>query len=202
MVESRYMDVREPIPAYGKDRWDVEEYLVFERESQKKHEFYKGEVFAMAGASPRHVVISSNLIGNIYSALKGNPCQPFGSDMRVHIPGNSLFTYPDLSIFCGDVVTADEEKDSAINPTVIIEILSSSTKSYDRGDKFKLYREISTLREYILVDSESISVEAFRINSSGHWELEECKSVDQNLLISAVNISISLRDVYDRTKLF
>jgi Uma2 family endonuclease len=209
-------DVREPIVVYNKKKLTIEEYLDFERTSLEKHEYFQGEVFPMldnvehvniesdirarSGASHSHNLISINLIGELYGQLKGKPCRPYGSDMRVYIPENTLFTYPDISIFCGEFKKLGN--DSSIGPTVVMEILSPSTKSYDRGDKFNLYRQISTLKEYILVDSESISVEAFRINASGHWELEEYKSVDQNLLIASVNLSISLRDVYDGTKLF
>jgi Uma2 family endonuclease len=207
-------DVREPILVYNKKKLTVEEYLEFERASSEKHEYFQGEVFpmldnveyvdlepgirAMSGASHSHNLISINLIGELFAKLKGKPCRPFGSDMRVYIPENTLFTYPDISVFCGDFKKLGN--DSSIGPTLIIEILSPSTKNYDRGEKFKLYREISSLKEYILVDSESISIEAFRINSSGHWELEEFKTADQTLSIPSLNISISLRNVYDDTK--
>lgn len=93
--------------------------------------------------------------------------------MRVHIPQNTLFTYPDISIICGDFIESPNDKDTAVEPKVIIEILSPSTKDYDRGNKFKHYRDIPTLREYILIDSESINVEAFRINKNGNWDMEE-----------------------------
>jgi Uma2 family endonuclease len=92
--------------------------------------------------------------------LKGKPCKPFGSDLRIHIPENTLFTYPDISIICNEIKTSPVDLDTAILPTVIIEILSSSTRNYDHGGKFKLYRDIPSLKEFILIDSESIGVEA------------------------------------------
>ncbi|MFM7853090.1 MAG: Uma2 family endonuclease, partial [Flammeovirgaceae bacterium] len=99
--------------------------------------------------------------------------------MRVHIPNNSLFTYPDISIFCSDNPTFGNEEDTFIEPTVINETLSKSKRDYDRGGKFKLYREIPSLNEYILIDSEEISVEIFRLNNSRHWEFEiELKTLD------------------------
>lgn len=125
------------------------EYLDAERVSFEKHEYYKGEIFAMSGASIPHNKIFSNLFGTLYSKSKGKPCQPYGSDLRIHIPLNSLYTYPDLSIICGEPETTDENFDSVINPTVIFEILSKSTRNYDLGQKFELYRQITTLREYI-----------------------------------------------------
>ena len=192
--------VREPIPEYANQKISIEEYLAFERGSQEKHEYYNGEVFAMSGAGRRHNIIFSNLFGELLINLKGKPCKPFGSDMRLHIPQNTLFTYPDISIYCGEL-NEDLDNDNAINPTVLIEILSPSTRDYDRGGKFKLYREIPSLKEYVMVDTEAILVEAFRINASGHWELEEFKSPDQLLPITSLSISIALKDIYQGTKL-
>ena len=162
------MDVKEPLPAYSKDRYTIEEYLEMENAAAEKHEYYKGEIFAMSGAKLTHNMIVTNIFGNLYSKLKGKPCRPFGSDMRIHIPANTLFTYPDISVMCGEIESRDNDDMNFLNPTVIIEVLSPSTKNYDRGEKFRLYRDIPSLKEYILVDSESISIEAFHINSSGH----------------------------------
>jgi len=125
------------------------EYLDAERVSLEKHEYYKGEIFAMSGASIPHNKIAMNCSYELKSKFKGKPCQPYGSDLRIHIPINTLYTYPDLSIICGEPETTDENFDSVINPTVIFEILSKSTRNYDLGQKFELYRQITTLREYI-----------------------------------------------------
>lgn len=161
-------EVREPAIAYGKQKLTIEEYLQWEKASPEKHEYYRGELFSMAGAKPRHIVISKNLMISLGVKLKGKPCQPYGSDFRVHIPENTLFTYPDISIVCGDIISSDVDEESYVQPTIIIEILSSSTKEYDRGQKFKLYRDIPTLKEYVLVDSESVNIESFCINSNGY----------------------------------
>jgi Uma2 family endonuclease len=195
------IQVREPAIAYGKQKLTIEEYLQFEKDSQLKHEYYRGEIFDMAGAGPRHIVIAKNLMIEIGIKLKGRPCQPYGSDFRVHIPENTLFTYPDLSIVCGDIVSSDVYNESYIHPAVIIEILSPSTKQYDRGEKFKLYRDISSLREYLLVDSESINVESFCINSNGNWELFEYKNIADSLLLPSMQITIPLHDIYEGTML-
>jgi len=192
--------VREPIPEYANEKISIEEYLAFERGSHEKHEYFKGEVFAMSGAGPRHNIIFSNLFGEIVIKLKGKSCKPFGSDMRLHIPQSTLFTYPDISIYCGEL-NYDLEDDNAINPTVLIEILSPSTRDFDRGGKFKLYREIPSLKEYVLVDTESILVEVFRVNESAHWELEEYKSPEQTLQFTSLSISVALKDIYQGTKL-
>ena len=133
--------------------------------------------------------------------LKGKSYQPYGPDMRINIPENTLYTYPDISVFCGELQILDEEEDTLKNPTLLIEILSPSTKEYDRGGKFKLYRDIPTLKEYILVDCLSINIEAFRVNDKGHWELEEYHSLSGNLNMPSINVSIPITDIYHRTRL-
>lgn len=183
--------------AYGKKLFTAGEYLELERKAERKHEFYGGEIFAMAGAGLRHNKLFSNLFGELAIHLKGKKCRPFGSDMRIHIPQNTLYTYPDISVLCGNYTPAENDEDTATLPVIIIEILSASTKNYDRGDKFKLYRDIPSLKEYILVDSDSITIEAFRINASGHWELEEYKNLTDNLLIRAIELSIPVIEIYN-----
>ena len=195
------MEIRDPILVYDKKKISLEGYLQFERESVEKHEFYRNEVFAMAGAGPRHNKIFSNFFGKLAYRLTGKPCQLYGSDMRINIPENTLFTYPDISIFCRDFIPSDEDKDTVIRPTVLFEILSPFTKDYDRGGKFKLYRDIPTLKEYILIDSESINVEAFRMNANAHWELEEYKDLSETLEISSVEVAIPLSEIYEGTKI-
>jgi Uma2 family endonuclease len=204
------MDVNEPIVAYGKKKFTVEEYLEFEQSSLEKHEFYRGEIFrmhghgellAMSGASARHNIIFSNLFGAISLQLKGKSCQPYGPDMRINIPENTLYTYPDITIICGELENSPEGEDSVIRPTIIIEILSPSTKNYDRGEKFKLYRDIASLREYILVDTATIHIEAFRINSGEHWELEEYKLLTDKLSLTSIKVAIPVTDIYERTKI-
>ena len=190
-------EVREPAVAYGKKKLTIEEYMAFEETSTEKHEYYNGEVFAMSGAKISHNIISGNLYFRLREKLSGKSCQPFNSDQRIHIPSNTLFTYPDISIVCGEPETLHNDKLNLLNPTVIVEVLSTSTKDYDRGEKFKLYRDIQSLREYILVDSQSIHIEVFRINATNHWELEEYKSANDDLSIKAVNVVLPVADVYE-----
>ncbi len=176
---------------------DQTEYLDAERKAVDKHEYYKGEIFAMSGASLEHNLISVNCIARLKQKLKGKKCRPFGSDLRIHIPKNSLYTYPDISIVCGDVKTTDDHFDTAVNPAVIIEILSSSTRDYDKGGKFTLYRDIDSLQEYILIDSEKIMVEKFIRNADNSWQLTEYKSIEQSFWINSVDIELQLQDVYE-----
>ena len=191
------MEVNEPAVAYGKVKMSIEEYLKKENAADEKHEYYKGEIFAMSGAKVPHNTIATNFLGILFDKLKGKKCKPYNSDQRIHIPSNTLFTYPDISIICGEIITLNNDDYNVLNPIVIIEVLSKSTKNYDRGEKFKLYRDIATLKEYILADSESIHIEVFRLNEYGHWELEEYNSLSDAVIIKAIDETIVLSEIYD-----
>ncbi|CAN5172300.1 Uma2 family endonuclease [soil metagenome] len=195
------MEVRDPAIAYGKEKMSIEAYLEMENAADEKHEYYKGEIFAMSGAKVPHNTITGNLFIALGQQLKGKKCKPFNSDQRIHIPSNTLFTYPDISIICGEIITLNNDDYNVLNPTVIIEVLSKSTKNYDRGEKFKLYRDIATLKEYIVVDSESIHIEVFRLNENGHWELEEYNSLTDSVTIKAVNEAVFLSEIYDGVRI-
>jgi len=195
------MEVEEPSHAYQKKFYSIQEYLEMENEALEKHEYYKGEIFAMSGAGARHNIISVNILISLGISLKGKKCRPYGSDMRVNIPENSLFTYPDISIFCGEVITLREDENTAIQPTVIIEILSPSTRNYDRGEKFMLYRAIPSLKEYILVDSESIHVEHFAINKEGLWQLKEHNTSQEKIFIETLDLRLPLKEIYEDSQL-
>lgn len=195
------MEVKEPAVAYGKQKFSIEEYLEMENTSIEKHEYYKGEIFAMSGAKVPHNTIAGNLYAALHIKLRGKKCKPYNSDQRIHIASNTLFTYLDISIICGELITLNNDDYNVLNPTVIIEILSASTKNYDRGEKFKLYRDIPTLKEYILVDSESIHIEVFRLNENNHWELEEYNSIDDELYIKAIDEKVFIAEIYDGAKI-
>lgn len=173
------------------------EYLIAERKATEKHEYFQGEIFAMSGASRFHNRININLILKIGGYLKGKKCRPYGSDLRVHVNQNSLYTYPDLTIVCDKEEYLDDTFDTLLNPKVIIEILSPSTKEYDRGSKFKLYREIPSLKEYILVDSESVFIERFYKNEENIWSLAEYKTIEDFLLISSIELKLALKEIYE-----
>jgi Uma2 family endonuclease len=184
-------------PALSYNYISQEEYLANERAATEKHEYYQGEVFAMSGASLRHNKIFSNLFGELTYRLKGKGCQPFGSDLRIHIPKNTLYTYPDISIFCSEPNLTDDKFDTATNPSVIIELLSKSTRSYDKGEKFTLYRDISSLKEYILIDTEKIYAEKHIRNADESWTLTDYKSLDDGFPITTVDLYLNLKDIYE-----
>jgi len=196
------MEIREPAVAYGYKKWTVDEYLEMENVAIDKHEYYQGEIFDMSGTKLQHVIVTDNFKNNLFNQLKGKPCQPYGNDLRIHIEKNTLFTYPDISVFCGEVETRNDDEMNALNPTVIVEVLSPSTKSYDRGEKFKLYRDIDTLKEYILVDPLTVNIEAYHINASGNWELKEYKNIKESLYMPSIQVSVPLKDIYERTKIY
>lgn len=188
--------VNEPAPKYN--FVSQEDYLAAERVATEKHEYYNGEVFAMSGASMKHSAIEMNLAAVLHGKLKGKTCRPYNNSLRIHIPENTLYTYPDFSVICGEPELLDETYlDTAKNPIIIIEILSKSTKDYDRGGKFFLYRAIPSLKEYILVDSLSVSVEMFIKNENGFWELHEFRDTNDTIISKALNLSISLNEIYE-----
>lgn len=195
------MNTEEPVVSYQEKFISIEEFIEMENKATEKHEYFQGEVFSMAGASDNHNEIFSSLFSELSVQLKGKTCRPYGSDKRLYIRENALLTYPDISVYCNKSAPFGKGEMTFVDPTVLIEILSESTKNYDRGVKFSLYRDIPTLLEYILVDSQSIRVEIFRLNESKHWELEEYKTLDESLFIAAFNVRISLRDVYQFTSL-
>jgi Uma2 family endonuclease len=178
-------------------KYNLLQYLAIEKKSHAKHEYFKNEIFSMARTSAAHNIICSNLFSQIALALEQQPCYVYGSNKRLHIPENSLYTYPDIAIYCNGLIHAAKDKDSAVLPTVIIEVLSDSTQTYDRGDKFKLYRAIPSLKEYILIDSECMGIEAFYRNPKGHWELEEYYQKEEMLTIRSVSLSIHLATIYE-----
>ncbi len=195
------MELQEPAIAYSKQKMTIEEYLEFENAATEKHEYYQGEIFAMSGAKLAHNEIVVNTLSSIKQFLKGKSCKPYGSDLRIYIEKNTLFTYPDISVFCGEVLTLNDDQWNALNPVIIIEVLSPSTKNYNRGTKFKLYREIPTLKEYVLIDSETINVEIFAVNPEGYWELREYKDINDTVEISHIAMQLSMEDIYSGTEL-
>lgn len=173
-----------------------QEYLDFERNEQQKHEYYKGEIFAMSGTSYKHNVIQVNLLVKLGIHLDGKGCRPFGNDLRVHIPKNSLYTYPDLLVVCDEPKFANNEFDTLLNPSVIIEILSPGTANYDRGTKFDLYRDIESLKEYVLVDSTTVHCVRYAKNTDNTWTLFEAKSLEDEFILSSIAFKTTLAAVY------
>nr|WP_295933545.1 Uma2 family endonuclease [uncultured Dyadobacter sp.] len=181
--------------------YSEQEYLELEREAEYKNEYYRGEIFAMAGAGRNHNRITENLAGEIYIALRGKSCQSFSRDMRIHIPENTLYTYPDLLIACGKLEFLDQKSDTLLNPSVIFEVLSPSTVAYDRGEKFHLYRSIKTLMEYVLIDSQKIGADVYRKGEDDVWYLASTAyEIEGSIEIGRIGFSIRMADIYGQTE--
>jgi Uma2 family endonuclease len=176
-------------------------YLESEKKSDIKHEFYKGEIFAMAGASIQHNQIASNAHVAIGSFISDKDCTIFQSDLKIHVELNSLFTYPDLSIVCGTIATLENHKDIVTNPSVLVEVLSDTTQDYDRGGKFKLYRDIPSLKEYVLISSLEVLVEKYTKQEDGTWILHEYKTLNDFFKIDVIAMQVELKGLYKNVAL-
>ena len=177
------------------------EYLELERAAEYKSEYYQGEIFAMAGAGRNHNGINENLSVQIGYFLLNKKCRTYSRDLRIHIPANGLYTYPDLVVVCGKEEYLDEQADTLLNPKVILEVLSKGTVGYDRGEKFQLYRSIPSLEEYVLIDSRRVAAEVFRKSEHGFWSLmSEAYDLESSIEIASIGLNLSLRDIYSRTE--
>ena len=173
------------------------EYLELERNADFKSEYYNGEIFAMAGASLIHNEIVANLISIFNQFLKDKPCDVYPSDLRLQVEKSGLYTYPDITIVCGKAELLDNQFDTLKNPTVLIEVLSDSTEKYDRGQKFSFYREIPSLKEYILVSSKTMKIEKFKRLEDGNYLYIESNE-HQPFPIDSINMNLNLEDVYNK----
>ena len=198
-VENR---AAEPAAEYGRGKreFTIEDYLEMQSYSLQKHEYYNGEIFAMSGARADHNTIVVNLTALLKQKLRGGSCKVFNGDQRVYVEKNSLFTYPDLTVVCGKPLFYKDDKLNLMNPAIIVEVLSPSTKSYDRGEKFKLYKELATLQEYLLVDSQSVLLEYFFKNDAGVWMGQKYDQLTDKLLMKSPDISLSLEEIYEETE--
>ena len=176
-----------------------DEYLELEVQTEYRNEYLNGEVFAMAGASVAHGHIALNISWRLASQLEGSPCAVQVAELRIRTGDRSMYTYPDVVVFCGK---ADIEKykgtDTVGNPTVIIEVLSPSTEAYDRGVKFQRYQGIATLMEYVLVSQDKVLLERYVRQSNGEWLYSSVNSLEDSLQLSSVPARLKLSDVYQR----
>ncbi len=178
-----------------------EEYFRLDDESEEKLAFYHGEIFAMVGASFAHNLICTNLIVHLNDRLPDS-CYFFVADMRVQVEKKKHDTYPDVVVVCEEPEFLDNEtKNTLLNPYLIVEVLSKSTQSFDRGDKFLSYRKIGSLKHYILVDQYRVHVEHFFKNERGHWELEEKESSGESIKLKDLGRELNMDAVYKRISL-
>jgi len=180
----------------SKRHYTVDEYFYVETTSDIKHEYFDGEIFAMAGGSRDHDRISRNVLTHFHQKLTGSQCEAFTSNMRIRTP-SGLYTYPDASIVCGtpDIVRI-QGTDTIGNPVVLVEVLSESTGEYDRGQKFDLYRSIRELRDYVLIDQSRAQVEHRRRVQDTEWVSDFRTSLDETIRLSGVDIDLPLSSIY------
>ena len=178
-----------------------EQYLEIERKAEFKSEYYEGEMFAMAGAQEAHNLIVGNLHGELRQQLRPRPCRAYMSDMRVRVSPSGLYTYPDVTIVCGEPQFLDEVRDTLLNPNLIVEVLSPSTEAYDRGRKFKHYRSVESVSQYLLVASEQIGAELFTRQPDGGWRLIVANSMEDSLDLQSVGCRLALADMYEKVDL-
>jgi Uma2 family endonuclease len=179
-----------------KQKLTVSEYLAAERQSERRNEFFNGEVFAMAGGSREHNRIKENLVGELYGQLKGSACQTYSSDQRVLIEASGLYTYPDVVILCGPGAYDPADRDTLTNPVALIEVLSSTTERYDRGDKFRGYQQIPSMLEYVLVAQDEAVCERYVRQSDGSWALVSFVGSNAVLAFTSIPARIPLADIY------
>jgi Uma2 family endonuclease len=175
------------------------EYLEFERASETKHEFFKGEIFAMAGASEEHDSIAMNIAASLLPQVRKNGCKVHSSDMRLKVLATGLYTYPDISVYCGELKFTGDKPDTLTNPTVIIEILSPSTELHDRNTKMRHYQQIPSLKEYILVSQDKPRIERFvRQEGKKTWLYLDVEGLDESIEFPSVNALLKLAEVYEQ----
>ncbi len=185
--------------AAEKTRYTPEQYLALERKSPIKHEYYDGEMFAMAGASREHNLIAGNLYREISLQLRDRPCEAYISDLRVLVRPTGLYAYPDVVAVCGEPQFQDREVDTLLNPTLIIEVLSPSTEAYDRGSKFAQYRRLESLREYVLVAQDRVCVERYT-RQGQEWVLTELNRLEDSLVLASIDCQVALSEIYAKVQ--
>jgi Uma2 family endonuclease len=176
------------------------EYLERDRRAEYKSEYFNGEMFAMAGASPNHVWIVANLMVNLGQQLLPKPCRISASDLRLRVTPTGLYTYPDVMVVCGDPQFAEDEKDTLLNPTLIIEVLSDSTRDYDRSQKFEHYRRLSSLGEYLTVAQNAPHVEHWTRQPEERWLLAEYRDLGQTIRLASIDCVLSLANIYNKVE--
>lgn len=181
-------------------RMTPEEYLEAERAAETKSEYFAGEVFAMAGAGESHNLVVANLIVSLGTQLRKRPCRVYPSDLRVLVSETGLYTYPDVVVVCGEPRFLDEKRDTLLNPTLLVEVLSDATEAYDRGKKFEHYRRIDSLQEYVLVSPTEPRVERFLRQEGGTWLFSEAAGLEATADLPSIGCALPLAEVYEKVE--
>jgi Uma2 family endonuclease len=190
--------MEQEVATQPKGRITPQEYLALERKAEIKSEYLDGEMFAMSGATREHTKIAANITVELGNQLMDRPCEVYPLDMRTKVSPTGLYTYPGIVVVCSEPQFEDAHSDTLINPDLIIEILSDSTESYDRGKKFAHYRTIDSLREYVLVSQTECRIERFSRQDDGNWLYSESTDPNGSMELTSVACRLSLSRVYHK----
>ena len=179
----------------ARHRYSYADYLFLEEASNVKHEFLGGEIYALAGGSPEHAALAANLIAALVAGIGSRPCHVFSSDLRVRVLATGLATYPDVTVVCGPLERDPESRVTAINPTLVAEVLSDSTEDYDRGEKLEHYKQVPSLRECLLVSHRQHQIELWRRQVAGPWE-RQTAGRGERMRLDFLGCEIAVDDVY------
>lgn len=188
------------VQAEEKKIYTVEEYLDFEVNSEERHEYINGEIVPMAGGTPNHNQIAGNLYAALNFALKRQPYRVFVVDQRLWIPRKRISTYPDVMVVQGELQLQEGRKDTITNPLIIAEVLSSSTRSYDKDKKFAAYRTIPSFQEYLVIEQSTMYVEQYFKTNSKRWTFSEYDETDETISLNSISFQITLADIYDKVE--
>lgn len=178
-----------------KTQYTLEEYLELERSTREKHAFFRGEIFAMGGASAVHNLIVANVIGEMRQYFRGKPCQVYPSDLRVKVSPTGLYTYPDVVVVCGQP-QFEQPGETLLNPTLLVEVLSESSEAYDRGKKSEQYRTLLSLTDYLLIAQDRVLVEHYSRQPGDRWLLHAANRLEDTMAIASLGCELPLSEIY------
>ena len=180
-----------------KKYYTPEEYLALEETAEYKSEYRDGEIVPMTGGTTNHNEIALNIAANLKFSLKSKNYKVYMGDVRLWIPRYRQYTYPDVMVIQGQPIYTGKGITTVMNPKLIVEVLSKSTKNYDQGDKFLYYRSIPEFIEYLLIEQEEYRLLQYTKTSTNQWQLTEYESVDAIISLNSVDLEVSLSDIYE-----
>lgn len=178
-----------------------EDYLALERANEFKSEYFNGQIHAITGASRRHNLVNANVLASLWTQLRGRQCEVYPAGMRVWIPSAHAYTYPDVTVVCGEPAFEDDYVDTLLNPSLLVEVLSKSTANYDRTVKLGYYRTLESLAEYLLIAQEEYRVEQYTRQPDGRWLLTDVRGLGGVVELASVGCALPLEVIYERVKL-
>jgi Uma2 family endonuclease len=184
----------------ARENWTVDEYLAYDASQARRYGYRYGEIVAMAGASDEHNTITGNTFASLHSQLRQRPCRVYANDMRVRVSDDE-YVYPDIAVVCGKPDIRDLKGDTLFNPTLIVEVLSKSTRKYDLEGKFESYRTIDSLQEYVLIHQDKVRVHRYTRQSDNTWLITDFGKRDDRIELVSIGCALLLDDVYEKVVL-